>query len=155
MTHRHRFNQFTTTISIAAHSAYQDPVPLHFAHHRSPRADAIPLLFLHGWPGSFLEAGPLLGALTDPPAAPPTGNSSSQRQRPAFHVVVPSIPGFAFSPAPAAPGFGYAEAARSFDALMRERLGYARYVIQGGDAGGLIMRYQVRRGASYFSELRG
>lgn len=102
-------------------------------HHRSPRADAIPLLFIHGWPGSFLEIGSAIRALTHPPDA----------SLPAFHVVAPSIPGFAFSPAPTAPGFGYAEAAHSFDALMRGRLGYDRYVIQGGDAGGIIMRYQA------------
>lgn len=61
---------------------------------------------------------------------------------PAFHVVAPSIPGFAFSPAPTRPGFGYIETAHAFDALMRQ-LGYAQYVIQGGDAGGIIMRYQA------------
>lgn len=61
---------------------------------------------------------------------------------PAFHVVAPSIPGFAFSPAPTKPGFGYIEAAHAFDALMQQ-LGYSKYVIQAGDAGGIIMRYQA------------
>ncbi|KAI0126793.1 Alpha/Beta hydrolase protein [Xylariales sp. AK1849] len=113
-------------------SNYADAVPLHFVHHRSHRKDAIPLLFIHGWPGSFLEIGPLMNFLTHPP------NDSV----PAFHVVAPSIPEFAFSPAPANPGYGYIEAAHSFEALMQQ-LGYNQYVIQGGDAGGIIMRYQA------------
>lgn len=101
-------------------------------HHRSSRDDAIPLLFIHGWPGSFLEVGPLLPHLLSPPNA----------TVPAFHVVAPSIPGFGFSPAPTKPGFGYIEAAHAFDALMQQ-LGYTQYVIQAGDAGGIIMRYQA------------
>ncbi|RYP53552.1 hypothetical protein DL768_001507 [Monosporascus sp. mg162] len=127
-----QFLQFTTTIDISAHSDYEEPVPLHFVHHTSPRKDAIPLLFIHGWPGSFIEIGPTIGSLTHPP------NSSL----PAFHVVAPSIPGFAFSPAPTKPGYGYIEAAHTFNELMLQ-LGYDRYVIQGGDAGGIIMRYQA------------
>lgn len=105
---------------------------LHFVHHQSPREDAIPLLFIHGWPGSFIEVGPLIQHLTHPP----------DESQPAFHVVAPSIPGFAFSPAPTHPGYGYIEAADSFDQLMRQ-LGYHKYVIQGGDAGGITMRYQA------------
>ncbi|RYO82455.1 hypothetical protein DL766_007954 [Monosporascus sp. MC13-8B] len=127
-----RFLQFTTTVDISAHSGYKESVPLHFVHHRSPREDAIPLLFIHGWPGSFIEIGPTICSLTHPP------NSSF----PAFHVVAPSIPGFAFSPAPTKPGYGYIEAAHTFNELMLQ-LGYGRYVIQGGDAGGIIMRYQA------------
>jgi len=127
-----RFEQYTTTVDIAKVSQYKEPVPLHFVHHVSPRQDAIPLLFIHGWPGSFLEVGPLINYLTHPP----------RDDLPAFHVVAPSIPGFAFSPAPTQSGFGYIEAAHAFDQLMRQ-LGYRRYVMQGGDAGGIIMRYQA------------
>ncbi|KAI6785803.1 uncharacterized protein J7T54_006142 [Emericellopsis cladophorae] len=127
-----RFEQYTTTVDIAKVSQYKESVPLHFVHHVSPRQDAIPLLFIHGWPGSFLEVGPLINYLTHPP----------RDDLPAFHVVAPSIPGFAFSPAPTHPDFGYVEAAHAFEQLMRQ-LGYRRYVMQGGDAGGIIMRYQA------------
>ncbi|RYP57970.1 hypothetical protein DL770_010532 [Monosporascus sp. CRB-9-2] len=68
--------------------------------------------------------------------------SINKHSLPAFHVVAPSIPGFAFSPAPTKPGYGYIEAAHTFNELMLQ-LGYDRYVIQGGDAGGIIMRYQA------------
>lgn len=102
-------------------------------HHLSNRSDAIPLLFLHGWPGSFIEVGPLLPYLLSPP------NNSL----PAFHVIAPSVPGFGFSPAPTKPGFGYIEAAHTFDALMQQ-LGYHQYVMQAGDLGGIVMRYQAR-----------
>ena len=107
-------------------------VPLHFVHHVSPRADAIPLLFIHGWPGSFLEVRNIIKYLTHP----------SRDTDPAFHVVAPSIPGFGFSPAPTKPGFGLVEAAHAFDALMKQ-LNYNKYVIQGGDLGGLILRHQA------------
>ena len=101
-------------------------------HHVSPRLDAIPLLFLHGWPGSFLEVQNIIKLLTHP----------SKDTDPAFHVVAPSIPGFGFSPAPTKPGFSYVEAAHAFDALMKQ-LNYLKYVIQGGDLGGLILRHQA------------
>lgn len=107
-------------------------VPLHFVHNRSPRDDAIPLLFLHGWPGSFLEVSHIIDQLTSPP------NTSL----PAFHVIAPSIPGFGFSPAPQQTGFGPVRAAQTFHALMQQ-LGYSKYVMQGGDFGGMILRYQA------------
>ncbi|EHK19946.1 uncharacterized protein TRIVIDRAFT_46819 [Trichoderma virens Gv29-8] len=125
------FTQYTTTVQTRD-SNYTDPIPLHFVHHRSPRRDAIPLLFIHGYPGSFLEVGPIINSLTHPP------NSSV----PAFHVVAPSIPGYGFSPAPVKPGFGPREAGRAFNALMHQ-LNYTQYVIQGGDLGGIILRYQA------------
>lgn len=123
--------QFTTTVH-SKDSKYTHPVPLHFVHHRSPRDDAIPLLFVHGWPGSFLEVRHLIGLLTHPP------NSSV----PAFHVVAPSIPGYGFSPAPTHAGYGTTEAGHSFHALMQQ-LGYPRYVQQGGDIGGFVLRRQA------------
>jgi pimeloyl-ACP methyl ester carboxylesterase len=123
--------QFTTVVEPVINNASLS-VPLHFVHHRSPRKDAIPLLFIHGWPGSFLEVSNIIEGLTNPP------NVSV----PAFHVVAPSIPGFGFSPAPQKPGFGPFAAAHTFNELMHQ-LGYSKYVIQGGDFGGVILRYQA------------
>jgi pimeloyl-ACP methyl ester carboxylesterase len=113
-------------------SSYKEAVPLHFVHHVSPRSDAIPLLFIHGWPGSFLEVKNIIKELTNP----------SQEMAPAFHVVAPSVPGFGFSPAPTKPGFDYIASAHAFDALMKQ-LNYYKYVIQGGDLGGLVLRHQA------------
>jgi pimeloyl-ACP methyl ester carboxylesterase len=123
-----KFQQFTTTVETPG-TNYTGPIPLHFVHHRSAREDAIPLLFSHGWPGSFLEVEPLLEPLTNPPAG-----------QPAFHVVAPSIPGFGFSPSPTKAGFGSRQAGASFNALM-VKLGYEKYVFQGGDAGDFINRF--------------
>jgi hypothetical protein len=124
------FNHFTTTVGpLPSPYNYTLPVPLHFVHHRSPHTNAIPLLFIHGWPGSFLEVAKILEPLTQPPPG-----------MPAFHVVAPSIPGFGFSPAPTAPGFGLIEAAAAFNALMGQ-LGYDRFVVQGGDFGSHTARY--------------
>jgi len=120
--------QFTTMVN-ATGSNYTSPVPLHFIHHRSPRSDAIPLLFLHGWPGSFIEVAPIIEGLTNPPG-------SEQ----AFHVVAPSIPGFGFSPAPTSTGFNFRAAAASFNALMLQ-LNYTKYVVQGGDLGAYISHF--------------
>ncbi|KAI0156998.1 Alpha/Beta hydrolase protein [Xylariaceae sp. FL1272] len=126
-----KLTQFTTIIHPSPSPAnYTTPAPLHFVHHRSPRSDAIPLLFVHGWPGSFLEVEPIISSLTDPPNA----------SLPAFHVVAPSIPGYGFSPAPRVAGFGYRAAGATFRALML-KLGYIQYVFQGGDAGDFINRY--------------
>jgi pimeloyl-ACP methyl ester carboxylesterase len=132
-----QYQHFTTTIPPLNHSqaAFSEPIPLHFVHHTSSRSDAIPLLFIHGWPGSFLEVGNILADLVEP----------SNPSDPAFHVVAPSIPGFAFSPAPAKPGFGLIEAGAAFQQLMLQ-LGYERYVIQGGDFGSHTARYM---GAAY------
>ncbi|RFU79701.1 epoxide hydrolase [Trichoderma arundinaceum] len=126
-----KFNQFTTIVEpVIENDTY--PVPLHFVHHRSQRTDAIPMLFIHGWPGSFLEVSNIIDDLTNPP----------NKSLPAFHVVAPSIPGFGFSPAPQFPGFGPVEASHAFNELMNQ-LGYRKYVIQGGDFGGVILRFQA------------
>ncbi|KAJ9602865.1 hypothetical protein H2200_012645 [Cladophialophora chaetospira] len=123
--------QFTTLVHPSPSPANHTlPVPLHFVHRRSNRSDAIPLLFVHGWPGSFLEVESLLAQLTNPPNA----------SLPAFHVVAPSIPGYGFSPSPQARGFGYRAAGSTFHGLML-KLGYPEYVFQGGDAGDFINRY--------------
>jgi pimeloyl-ACP methyl ester carboxylesterase len=126
------FNHFTTTVGpLPSTYNYTRPVPLHFVHHRSTRSNAIPLLFIHGWPGSFLEVAKILEPLTQPPP-----------EVPAFHVVAPSIPGFGFSPAPTGPGFGLIEAGAAFNDLMGQ-LGYDHFVVQGGDLGSHTARYMA------------
>ncbi len=109
-----------------------DGVDVHFIHQRSPNEDAIPLLLTHGWPGSFTEFTQLIGPLTDPAAH---GGDAGD----AFHVVVPSIPGFGFSGKPTERGYNPERMADIFAALM-ERLGYERYGAQGGDWGAIISR---------------
>jgi pimeloyl-ACP methyl ester carboxylesterase len=131
LTHLQRLKQFTTVVEITDDNA-TIPVPLHFVHHTSHRDDAIPLLFLHGFPGSFLEVINIIDSLTNPPNA----------SLPAFHVVAPSLPGFGFSPAPQQAGVGPVKSAQAFNALM-QKLGYPQYVMQGGDFGGMILRYQA------------
>lgn len=132
-----QYQHYTTTIPPLndSQATFSEPIPLHFVHHTSSRADAIPLLFIHGWPGSFLEVGNILADLVEP----------SNPSDPAFHVIAPSIPGFGFSPAPTKPGFGLIEAGAAFHQLMLQ-LGYERYVIQGGDFGSHTARYM---GAAY------
>jgi microsomal epoxide hydrolase len=107
-------------------------VDVHFVHERSPNPDAIPLLLTHGWPGSFVEFMGLVGPLTDPAAY---GGDPAD----AFHVVIPSLPGFGFSGKPTVPGFSPEKMADVLAALM-ERLGYERYGAQGGDWGAIIGR---------------
>jgi len=113
--------QFTTTI---------DGLRVHFVHRRSPNPNALPLLVTHGWPGSIAEFTKIIGPLADPPAH---GGSAAD----AFHVVMPSIPGFAFSEAPREAGWDPARIAQLEAALMA-RLGYTRYGVQGGDWGAII-----------------
>jgi pimeloyl-ACP methyl ester carboxylesterase len=124
-----QFKHFTTTV----HSPnFSDPIPLHFIHHKSRREDAVPLLFIHGWPGSFLEVAKILPGLLNPPDA----------SLPAFHVVAPSLPGFGFSPAPRHKGLALRETGHGFNELMLQ-LGYNKYVIQGGDFGGFTLRHMA------------
>lgn len=115
------FAQFTTRV---------DGRRLHFLHVRSPEPDALPLLLVHGWPNSFVEFTRVVGPLTDPRA-----HGADPRQ--AFHVVVPSVPGFGFSEPPAETGYGVPRAAADLAALM-DRLGYGRYGVQGGDLGAYL-----------------
>lgn len=122
------YNHFTTTVFLPK-TNYTDPVALHFVHHKSPTPNAIPLLFMHGTPGSFMEVSSLLSPLTHPPPG-----------QPAFHVVAPSMPGYCFSPAPKIPGMDPTHAAAAMNELMKQ-LGYDKYVIQAGDWGGIVMRY--------------
>jgi len=110
--------------------AEAEGVGLHFVHMRSPHPQALPLLLIHGWPGSIVEFAKAIPRLVDPVAF-------GGRAEDAFHVVAPSLPGFGFSDRPAEPGMNVQRMARLFDTLMRG-LGYDRYVVQGGDWGAII-----------------
>jgi pimeloyl-ACP methyl ester carboxylesterase len=113
--------QFTTEI---------DGLNIHFIHVRSKHENALPLLITHGWPGSVIEMLEVIGPLTDPTAHGGTAED-------AFHLVLPSIPGYGFSDAPKESGWTPDRIARAWGELMT-RLGYTRYVAQGGDQGANI-----------------
>ncbi len=107
-----------------------DGLDIHFLHVRSRHAQALPLLITHGWPGSIVEFHKVIAPLSDPTAF---GGSADD----AFHVICPSLPGYAFSDKPRQTGWGVEKIATVWDALMR-RLGYQRYVAQGGDWGAAV-----------------
>jgi pimeloyl-ACP methyl ester carboxylesterase len=107
-----------------------DGVDIHFIHVKSPHADALPLIMTHGWPGSVIELLGSVGPLTDPAAH---GGSEGD----AFHLVLPSLPGYGLSGEPAEIGWNVGRVARAWAELMR-RLGYTRYVAQGGDVGASV-----------------
>jgi epoxide hydrolase len=107
-----------------------DGLNFHFLHIRSRHANALPIIITHGWPGSVIEFFKIIDPLTDPTA-------HGGRAEDAFHVVAPSLPGFGFSDKPAKRGWNAERIARAWSELMR-RLGYTRYVAQGGDWGSLI-----------------
>ncbi|GAA5054232.1 epoxide hydrolase family protein [Streptomyces similanensis] len=113
-----RIGQFRTTI---------DGLGIHFLHRRSARADATPLILTHGWPGSIAEFVDVVDELAEPKDA----------DAPAFHVVVPSLPGFGFSDKPATTGWGIEKIAAAWVDLMGT-LGYSRFAAHGGDWGGVI-----------------
>ncbi|MEU7153965.1 epoxide hydrolase family protein [Streptomyces sp. NPDC045470] len=113
--------QFRTTI---------DGLGLHFMQVRSPHPDATPLLLLHGWPGSLLEFVKAIGPLTDPTSH---GGSAAD----AFHVVIPSMPGYGFSDRPTGTGWDPDRIARAYHVLMK-RLDFETYLAQGGDWGGVV-----------------
>ncbi len=119
--HLNALGQFRTEI---------DGLGIHFLHVRSPHPDALPLLITHGWPGSVVEFVKAIGPLTDPVAH---GGQAAD----AFHVVAPSLPGFAFSDKPTGTGWGVPRIAAAWITLM-ERLGYERWVAQGGDWGAAV-----------------
>jgi pimeloyl-ACP methyl ester carboxylesterase len=126
---------WATSYDWRAHEARLNAVPqftveidgqsIHFLHARSDRPDAVPLLLLHGWPSTVADFLPLLPYLTTPETGP------------AFHVVAPSLPGFGFSGPTREPGWDATRIARAMAELMR-RLGYERYLTQGGDFGSLL-----------------
>ena len=118
------FDQYKTII---------DGLDIHFIHQRSPHPNAIPLLLVHGWPGSIAEFHKIIGPLADPTSY---GGSATD----AFHVIAPSLPGFGFSEKPATSGYNPERMAHLFVALM-ERLDYSNYGLQGGDWGSVINRH--------------
>ena len=122
--------QFTTEI---------DGVQIHFIHVRSRHENALPLLMTHGWPGSVLELLETVGPLTDPTAH---GGSATD----AFHLVLPSLPGYGFSAEPAELGWASGRIARAWAVLMK-RLGYTHYVAQGGDVGADVTDAMGRQAA--------
>jgi pimeloyl-ACP methyl ester carboxylesterase len=107
-----------------------DGLDIHFIHVRSAHEDALPMIVTHGWPGSVIEQLKIIGPLTDPTAH---GASAGD----AFHLVIPSLPGHGFSAKPTAPGWDPIRIAKAWVELMR-RLGYDRYVAQGGDWGNAV-----------------
>jgi len=113
--------QFTTQI---------DGLDIHFIHVRSKHENALPLIVTHGWPGSVIEQLKIIEPLTNPTAH---GASASD----AFHLVIPSLPGYGFSGKPTAPGWNPIRIARAWATLM-QRLGYTKYVAQGGDWGNAV-----------------
>ncbi|WP_127502735.1 epoxide hydrolase family protein [Actinoplanes solisilvae] len=121
--------QFTTTI---------DGVDIHFIHVRSPHEDALPLIMTHGWPGSVAELLGVVGPLTDPTAH---GGQASD----AFHLVLPSLPGYGFSGQPTELGWENGRIGQAWNELMN-RLGYPRYVAQGGDVGAAVTDAMGRMG---------
>ncbi len=122
------FPQFMTKI---------DGLDIHFIHVRSRHPGAMPLLIAHGWPGSVFEQIKLIGPLTDP-------TKYGGHAEDAFDVVIPSLPGFGFSGRPTETGWGLERIGRAFDVLMK-RLGYTRYVAQGGDWGAGIVEAMGRQ----------
>jgi pimeloyl-ACP methyl ester carboxylesterase len=108
-----------------------DGLDIHFIHVRSRHENALPLVIAHGWPGSIIEQLKLIEPLTNPTAH---GGTAAD----AFHVVIPSMPGYGFSGKPKATGWGPERIARAWDLLMK-RLGYSRYAAQGGDWGAVIV----------------
>jgi pimeloyl-ACP methyl ester carboxylesterase len=110
-----------------------DGLDIHFIHARSKHEDALPVIVTHGWPGSVVEQLKIIDPLTNPTAH---GGSASD----AFHVVIPSIPGYGYSGRPSTTGWNPAHIARAWTVLMK-RLGYTKFVAQGGDWGAIITEY--------------
>ncbi|CAN5393214.1 epoxide hydrolase [soil metagenome] len=125
------WNRCETQLKSLLHFTTEiDGLDIHFIHARSKHQGALPVIITHGWPGSIIEMLKIIGPLTDPTAH---GGGAAD----AFDVVIPSMPGYGFSGKPAEPGWDPARIARAWIHLMK-RLGYSRYVAQGGDWGALI-----------------
>ena len=122
------FPQFITNI---------DGVDIHFIHVRAKHADAMPLIITHGWPGSIFEQLKIIYPLTDP-------TNFGGKAEDAFDVVIPSLPGFGFSSRPKEIGWGLERIGHAWDALMK-RLGYTKYVAQGGDWGAGVVQAMGRQ----------
>jgi len=119
-----QFDQYKTEI---------EGLDIHFIHQKSDQANAIPLLLVHGWPGSISEFTKIIGPLTDPEAH--GGNASDS-----FHIIAPSLPGFGFSDKPTQSGYSPEKIAHLLAGLM-QRLGYEQYALAGGDWGAIINRH--------------
>src|SRR4051812_16195137 len=111
-----------------------DGLDIHFIHVRSKHENALPLIVTHGWPGSIIEQLKIIEPLTNPTAH---GGSAAD----AFHVVIPSMPGYGFSGKPTTTGWDAVRIARAWGVLM-DRLGYTKYVAQGGDWGAVVAEQQ-------------
>lgn len=118
------FPQFTRDVEVEGHGTLN----IHYLHQKSQQENAIPLLFIHGWPGHFMESSKLVPLLT-----------TVSPDQPSFHVVAPSLPGFGFSEAPKKKGFSIPQYAEACHKVMLA-LGYKEYVLQGGDWGYVISR---------------
>ena len=114
-----------------------DGLDIHFIHVRSKHENALPLIVTHGWPGSVIEQLKIIDPLTNPTAH---GASASD----AFHLVIPSLPGYGFSGKPTATGWGPDRIARAWVVLMK-RLGYAQFVAQGGDWGAAVTNVMAKQ----------
>jgi pimeloyl-ACP methyl ester carboxylesterase len=114
-----------------------DGLDIHFVHVRSKHENALPLIVTHGWPGSVIEQLKIIGPLTDPTAF---GASASD----AFHLVIPSMPGYSFSAKPAPTGWGPERIAQAWVELMK-RLEYRKFVAQGGDWGAAISNVMAKQ----------
>jgi pimeloyl-ACP methyl ester carboxylesterase len=122
-----------------------DGLGIHFIHARSKHEKALPIILTHGWPGSILEFLQVIGPLTDPTA-------HGGKAEDAFHVVIPSLPGFGFSDKPTEPGWGLPRIANAWAELMA-RLNYSRYVAQGGDWGAGVSTWMAKQRPSGLSAI--
>jgi pimeloyl-ACP methyl ester carboxylesterase len=116
-----------------------DGLDIHFIHVRSKHENALPMIVTHGWPGSVVEQMKIIEPLTNP-----TANGASESD--AFHLVIPSMPGYGFSERPSEPGWGPERIARAWVELMR-RLGYTKFVAQGGDWGAVVVDMMGKQAA--------
>ena len=127
----YRWQQCQDMLNQYAHHITEiDGVDIHFMHIQSPEENARPLIMTHGWPGSIIEFMDVIGPLTDPVA-------HGGEAKDAYHLVVPSLPGYGFSGKPTETGWGLDRIAKAWNELM-VRLGYDRYFAQGGDWGGMV-----------------
>ncbi|KAI0341409.1 alpha/beta-hydrolase [Trametopsis cervina] len=126
-----KFDNFLVDVTTVDNDKFE----LHFVHKKSERRDAVPLLLLHGWPSSFLDFLGMIEPLTNPPRA----------DLPAFHVVIPSLPGFFKSTRPRRDGFNLADIGRVFNGLMVDLLGYTKYGATHGDWGAMTARIMTNK----------
>lgn len=135
-----KYNWRKAEATLNSHPQFKtniDGLDIHFIHVKSPHPNALPLIITHGWPGSVFEQIKLIGPLTDP-------TKYGGRAEEAFDVVIPSLPGFGFSGRPTEPGWNLDRIGNAWDLLMK-RLGYKRYVAQGGDWGAGVVEAMGRQ----------